>query len=865
MPRRKVGGYGITGTPSGPIAHIDRQIPPTAHTPMYVWHKYWSRKTWNVVAEYIKTYCPEGGVVLDPFAGSGVVACEALKHGRRAIICDLLPIATEIARLTIKPVVLDDLQHAFQRVEARVKSKILALYETECRNRKCRTRLPFTCAIWDKGRLVEIRYEKCPECGDRREARCPPTLGDDELLRKIEATRIKEWYPDQRLYYPEGKPFMKKEKYESLDQLFTKRNLQALAWLMEAIEAERSPALRDFLKIGFTSMVHLCSKMVPAIAPTPGSHQTSFSSTWSQQSLWSVPKFMEQNVWLKFESAFTGHQGLLKAKKESNDFYDGKIPGRRAIRFARDAEEVLSGKADVYIHSGDSLAFMQRLAARHPEGCVDYIFTDPPYDASIQFGELAFLWVAWLKEDAGYLERLQAHEVVRNERQGKSFDVYHALLKNAFSRMYEALKPDRYSTVTFHNPTFKVRNATIYAGVAAGFDFEKVHHQPLGQVSAKAMLQPFGSAQGDFYLRFHKPVGTRAAGSKDELDERRFEQIVVETMRHVLAERGEPTPYTILINAIDPALAQAGFFRELHTGLDVKAVLQANRDKEFVLMETRLGGVKGQSWWLKDENSVAHLKSVPLTERVEQTVLRKLQERGQMDYTDMWAAISEEFPNSMTSDATSIREALEAYAIPTGKSLWRLNPNYDKKAVERKHTRIVAMLAEVGKTHGYRVWVGKREQSDDLAEAGMGMKGKLGDLVTARLDRVANADNLADVERIDVLWVRDARIAAVFEVESTTAMTEALKRGSNVGASVPKYLVMPQDREEQLKRKLKSPLFEESYRNDSWRVVFFETLEHTFEKERGKTDVESLVSKRIAVKGFAHPNQIDMFRDLPAG
>ena len=70
---------------------------------MHLWHKYWSRKTWNVVSEFIKTYCPEGGIVFDPFAGSGITAMEALKNGRRAIACDFNPAATEFIRLMIKP------------------------------------------------------------------------------------------------------------------------------------------------------------------------------------------------------------------------------------------------------------------------------------------------------------------------------------------------------------------------------------------------------------------------------------------------------------------------------------------------------------------------------------------------------------------------------------------------------------------------------------------------------------------------------------------------------------------------------------------------------------------------------------------
>src|SRR3989338_9177907 len=87
--------------------HLNRQIPPEAHTPMYNFHKYWSRKTWNVVGEFIETYCPKNGIVYDSFGGSGVTAIEALRRGRKAIISDISPLATELTRLTIKYVPLD--------------------------------------------------------------------------------------------------------------------------------------------------------------------------------------------------------------------------------------------------------------------------------------------------------------------------------------------------------------------------------------------------------------------------------------------------------------------------------------------------------------------------------------------------------------------------------------------------------------------------------------------------------------------------------------------------------------------------------------------------------------------------------------
>ena len=121
----------------------------------------------------------------------------------------------------------------------------------------------------------------------------------------------------------------------------------------------------------------------------------------------------------------------------------------------------------------------------------------------------------------------------RNERQKKPFETYNALLSNSFQGFHRVLRPERFLTLTFHNPTFKVRNATVHAGVFARFDYEHIHHQPLGQVSAKAMMQPFGSAQGDFYLRFAKTA--QPARRMEEITEERFRRIVIETCRKVNA------------------------------------------------------------------------------------------------------------------------------------------------------------------------------------------------------------------------------------------------------------------------------------------------------------------------------------------
>jgi adenine-specific DNA methylase len=243
------------------INHLNRQIAPEAHTPMYNFHKYWSRKTWNVIGKFIETYCPKNSIVFDPFGGSGVTAIEALKIGRKVIISDISPLATELTRLTILPVEEIKLVKAFKNIEKKVKNKILDLYKTKCR--KCNKEIIFNCAIWKGNNCVEIRYKKCQYCGDERRKNTKLLDFDSKLLKNIKNHNITEWYPKNELYHINGKPFKEKQQFESLDELFTKRNLYALAIIMEAIEEEQNKEIKAFLKIGFTSIVHLCTKMNP--------------------------------------------------------------------------------------------------------------------------------------------------------------------------------------------------------------------------------------------------------------------------------------------------------------------------------------------------------------------------------------------------------------------------------------------------------------------------------------------------------------------------------------------------------------------------------------------------------------------------
>lgn len=825
-----------------PRIHLNRQIPPEPHTAMYVWHKYWSRKTWNVVGEFIKHYTREQEIVFDPFAGSGVTAIEAVRHGRRAILIDLNPAANLIAELTLRQANLPDLKEAFELVKEKVRKKIERLYEIHCV--KCGTPFVPACFVREGNEVVEVRYPKCPRCKHRCETGCRPKQEDMDALESTEKKPIKEWYPQSRLSYPDGEPFKERQHYETLDQLFTPRNLRAAAILHDAIQQEHSPTIKKFLMGAFTSMIHLCTRMMPVGNPQSTNHYTYFSSPgWTQHSYWSAARFMEQNVWDRFESAINGHQGLMNAQAER-----AKVLPK--VRITEEWKEVLSGKADVAILTADCLQIMPNL----PDNCVDYIFTDPPYDASVQYGELSYLWNAWLKKNDNYSERLITHEIVRNERQKKPFEVYHSLLSNSFQQMYRIIRAGRFLNLTFHNPTFKVRNATVRAAVFAGFDYQNIHHQPLGQVSAKAMLQPFGSAQGDFYLRFEKPTAIRTA-KMEEITEERFRRIVIETCANVIAERAEPTPYTILINKVDPELARMGLFGTLKTGLDVKTALEEEIGKTFRLVKAKMGSAEGKLWWFNDPTFEARLKQVPLTERVEQTVYRILRERGRVTFTHVWDAVSQEFPNSLTSDSTSIREALETYARKSGKEFWILRPEVNERL--GSHAEIIGLLALIGGARGFDIWIGRNEQGHMMN--GLAPNEKLGVFVTSRPKKLESVTNLKPVMDMDLLWLKDNIVITAFEVEATTAMTSALLRGSNLPEKTTKIMVLPEERDDDFSRKMRSPLFNEHFKRDSWQVVYFDALRNRFVKSKEKTKLEDLIGIKYGAgkskKQIMHENE----------
>ena len=194
--------------------------------------------------------------------------------------------------------------------------------------------------------------------------------------------------------------------FRTVDELFTKRNLWALAAILEACKAsELSPALLFV----FESNVLSGTKM----------QQYHVGSGGFARGTYYIPQiFMER-------------EQVSCLTRKFNDIISAQIEIQRDIQ-----------THDIVISTQSSTDL-----SALPANSVDYIFTDPPYADKIQYGELNFIWEAWLGFDTHWHE----DEIIVNEIRGKSEADWKVRMKQTIAECYRVLKPGHWLSLCYHD------------------------------------------------------------------------------------------------------------------------------------------------------------------------------------------------------------------------------------------------------------------------------------------------------------------------------------------------------------------------------------------------------------------------------
>lgn len=348
---------------------------PSAYRGLYAFHKYWGKKPAEPVRYLIQHVCPRGGLVVDPFLGSGISAVEALRLNRRFIGVDINPIAVRIARLLVSPPPARVIKEAFARVASLARDEILKSYATTRKK-------PATHYVWRNG-TMETVWLKSEEKRGRVEL--PPDEHDLTLAECFAS------YQPQRLRAPR---FFTNSRINSspsltLKDLFTGRALRNIELLLAAID-DLPEAMQEPMQLSLTAAIGQMSKMVFAI--TGRGKTTGASSSRMEVGSWVIgywrpEQHFEVNVWNCFERRV---QKLIKAVAQSESAYvtakEGLLP------------EVCTGDADYAILTGDCLALLPQL----PDKSVDLVITDPPHSDRIPYLELSEIWNVILGETPSF-------------------------------------------------------------------------------------------------------------------------------------------------------------------------------------------------------------------------------------------------------------------------------------------------------------------------------------------------------------------------------------------------------------------------------------------------------------------------------
>jgi len=457
------------------VPAFDKPIETTKATAIYNMHTYWSKKPHDAIRQYIRHYTKPGDLVLDPFCGSGGTALAALMEGRKAIAIDRSPAATFITKNYCTPVDVEELQEAFEELKRKVKPEIDWLYETRCDRcggkattaytvysqvfqcPRCLEKVSLFDCVETEGRTAKGRPKKisaCPHCYKRNiveeintrsekfgavpvlvsyicEKGCKPKRAqrrhndsdstkreyferyDLGHIREIEAKEIPYWHPD--IDFPRNfarwNSDLRLSGIGTVADLYTKRNCWALAIVR--------------------------SKLLELVSPI---------SDVAGSAIWTAITTV----------ALTGTRMLRETKRaiQAGTYYIPPIS--REIKIAHGVEYNVSQLFKAQEELGSSLPGPLRLCistksahniSEIPSATLDYIFTDPPYAENVQYGELNFVWEAWLGFDIAW----HAEEIVVNEVRGKTVEDWADMMRQAMGECYRVLKPGRWLSLCYHD------------------------------------------------------------------------------------------------------------------------------------------------------------------------------------------------------------------------------------------------------------------------------------------------------------------------------------------------------------------------------------------------------------------------------
>jgi len=614
----------------------------------------------GVARAYVLAYTEPDDVVLVPFCQGPAVVREVLAEARRVLALNFDPLLVLLVRSALAPLPAHDLDAAVTRLGDYLKQGqplrryLMDLYATTCP--ACQHPVVADYFTWDRERGEPVtKYLRCPGCG--REGEAAVEAEDRERLAQVPRRAMHYHYVLDRLA-PHPEDDVLRPRMESLLELYTPRNLYALAELTLKIEAlyPEGPIHQALM-----ALLLDCLDRSSSLIPVP-------RSSARQRGLARPNRYLERNVWLAFEEAVERLRAMAV---------------RPPLHLADSIETFQSsaGESDAFVGPG----LVRDLARQLPPRSLRLILTSPPPLDSAAWS-LAYMWGAWTlgREAVGPLRPLF--------RQRTPDPMWYArVMSGSLRSLAELLSDEGRLVLVLSRQRTEVVEALLLAASKARLGVAALFQQ--GADYRLELTPTFGPA---LLARLDRPSTPALEGE--------IQRAALEAALEVIQARGEPTPWRVVHVAIQQRLALLGLqVRALESDAEAASPLDLVQSQVAEVLhdpalQTLPGAGKGETlWWLSEPADVP----TPLCDRVEEAAHQLLQESLVLTEADFAAQVCARFPGSLTPEAALIAACLRSYGREITAGRWQVRPEDLPAARAEEREAIIQDLLALGQRLGY--------------------------------------------------------------------------------------------------------------------------------------------------------------------
>lgn len=509
---------------------------------------YFTRQSWDIVAQNIKNFTNEGDVVLDSFGGSGVTAIEAMMNNRLGIHTDLNPLSIFMVKALSAKVNLSELYDLSEAI----------LSEFQILRPKNEKEA--------KAMLKNAKYYA--NAIDSEFGQTATLKMQDEIL----------WIPkDEELRWTV-------KGLHSLYQLFSKSQLAELALLRKLIFKHTAPSgskeyrikqknMRYSLLLAFYNTLSLIN-LTYRHTNTGGGNHFGF---YYRYKLAKTPYFLDivETFQRKVKLIKNGKEELQRTPHFYNAYFE---PLQRVIKDFEGSminQRTNLDKIDSVIEKTNGEKIFQADATNLKEienESVDFIYTDPPYGAKIPYLDLSTMWNAWL--DLSVDLDTREKECIEKGSLNKTRQEYHNLMEESLKEMFRVLKYNRWLAFVFQHQDPQLWQILRTSAENIGFEYVQTVRQNNGQMTIKQRQFTATMVSGQLIMYFRK-VKNKETLYKDTLGDNT--KTLIETAKEIIIHNNGAT-FAEISDALTLKAMNEGFLPEYLEIKDMKFFVSQHFD-----------------------------------------------------------------------------------------------------------------------------------------------------------------------------------------------------------------------------------------------------------------------------------------------